>query len=437
MQEKSNQIFQLDWECDLQHIPEPTAYLLKDQFSDPTSERDYRKYPLVQADPTDRICFSKSVLGKCEHRSNKLIWMSTLDRYLRQYYLLARQREEIEGDHIRMRKILVPYQVHEEYLDYLSRRNKNPICYDIRLFEQAKGETTEDEKYLFYNAPRFACGSFLNHICRSIYTRKNADNNRYSLFSDGLKFELYGIEDFIPSFELVDYFEHEMTTGVSLSIEIASVLLEFEDDELRHSAWSAFCDKVLPRIIHSQLFFTRNTIARNFFQQILMEKKINDYRWYPEGAETDAKGMLNRALSHTDLIWSNPEQLYYKSSEKKEKLTVPRGNIYPSRIEVPDGQIDDALKHLWSLLSIVTQPFDLCYRGDTNANRVYENKHLAVFCNPEHNHVKRYLDELVNAVNSRDGMKNLEEGKKYSTPRKRDREHSMFRMVHSTVRKMI
>lgn len=435
MDEKKNPIFELNWEHDLQHIQEPAAYLLSDQFSDIESQTDYRKYPLVQADPEDKICFSKKILGKYEHRSNKLIWMSTLDRYLRQYYLLARKKEEIEYDHIRMQRVRIPYYVHDEYLDYLTRRNKYPVCYDIRFFEQVIGETPKDVEFLFYNIPRFAGSSYLNHICHSIYTRKNADDDRYSLFSDGLKFSLQGIENFIPSFGLVDYFEHEMTTGLSLSIEIASVLLEFKDDGLRQKAWVAFCEKVLPRIIHSQLFFTRNTVARHFFQQILMEQQINDYRWHPEGVGSDMKGVQNRALSHTELIWSEQEFLSYNFSKKK--TSVFRGNIYPPRIKVPAEQIDEALEHLWMLLSIVTQPFNLCYYGENKVMDVKESKHLAVFCNPNHKNVQKYLDDLTELVATRDQMENLKRGEKYPMPRKRDNAHTTFRMVHSAVRKMI
>lgn len=428
MQERSNPIFQLDWEYDLQHVQEPAAYLPSD---------NYKKYPLIQADPTDKLCFSKEILGKSEHRSNKMIWMSTLDRYLRQYYLLARQREENECNHILLQKIMVPHQVHEEYLDYLTRRNKYPICYDIKLFEQVTGKTPEDIKFVFYNIPRFAGGSYLNYICHAIYTRKNADDDRYSLFTDGLKFRLHGIGDFIPSFELVDYFEHEMTTGLSLSIEIASVLLEFKDDGLRNWAWNAFCEKVLPRIIHSQLFFTRNTVARHFFQQILMEEKRNDYRWYPETTRSDTNEVLNRALSHTELIWSEYELIDCKSKDRNKKRGLLRGNIYANQIQVPVEQIDDALKHLWSLLSIVTQPFNLCYYGDNIANNTSTNKCLAAFCNPQHKHVKKYLDDLNKCVNNWDAMENIEKGEKYPMPRKRDKAHNIFRMVHSVVRKMI
>ena len=86
---------------------------------------------------------------------------------------------------------------------------------------------------------------------------------------------------------------------------------------------------------------------------------------------------------------------------------------------------------------MVTQPFNLCYHGNNKTKEINESTHLAVFCNPNHKNVQKYLDDLSECVAMRDQVEDLGRGKKYPIPRKRDNAHTIFRMVHSAVRKMI
>jgi hypothetical protein len=206
----------------------------------------------------------------------------------------------------------------------------------------------------------------------------------------------------VENFTLIDYIYHEMYTGISLSIEITAVLLEFEDEILAEEALKAFQKHALKDIVFSPMLFTRICAARHFFQQILMEKMVDQYGWTSleksvQDEERQWKQRVNRACAHI-------------------------GSAYkPVLCYVQDLEIDEALMHLTMLITKMKQPVDLF-------GYVNNPEHgLAVFCNPNHKNAKFFLDEL----------KTGQEQKLQKDRRSSRREIRLFRKVHEMVRKAI
>lgn len=173
------------------------------------------------------------------------------------------------------------------------------------------------------------------------------------------------------------------------------------DKNLWKKAFDDFCKMALPQIVKSDMLFTRNSVARCFFQQIYLEQVICMYEWngkekYNWQLEDCWKKQISRALSHGEILRTLPYQ--------------------PA---VPDDQIEDSMAHLWDLLSAMETPVNL-------AKYIKKPTHgLAVFCNPKHEYVSRFLEELGN----------LSAGN--ATRVLKPRERKKFEMVHQAVKEAI
>lgn len=423
-----------DWEKDVQSAFEPPSYTVQPRKVNPTDPKDDRywtvggdSYRLVQADPNDILHISDPVSGEHHYHVNKMIWMNTIDRYIFQYMKLVKKQH---GD--KKKAVEVPDAVINKLHDYLeaSDSRKKPRPHFIQL---PKLDSVIEENKVCDRAevPSFAPASYLNAVCRWVLSHSNSTDKQSSMYYDGIVLRLAdpkegSVVDFVPSFTLADYVEHELLTGISLSIEITAVLLEIKDDELRKAALEAFCtkpvkileistyaEKVKPLktiplmtpldiCVRSQCFFTRNAAARSFFQQIIMEKSVQIYEW---------KG-LNNAVSKSLL------------EEDTVQRAISHLNILIPNVGwefVPDNQIQEAIDQIYMMLSQVTIPVNLPDYVKNPQNG------LAAFCHPKHKNVNLFLNEL----DTKDRKRITE------IPRCRTNAHEWFKKVHSAVKASI
>lgn len=227
-----------------------------------------------------------------------------------------------------------------------------------------------------------------------------------SLFYDGLIFRMEDFPDFDIKFNLEDYVMHEYFTGLSLSIEISAILLEFENEALRNRAFLEFRDKMLPEIVRCPYLFTRNSVARLFFQQILLECENRAYQWNAP--------RISKTFSGAE--WDN---LIQRATKCKSML----GSM-PSAI-VKNCELNDAIAHLESLIVQVQAPVNV-FEYVQNASHG-----LALFCHSEHKYVDFFQNELKNETKEIKKDKTID----YSNVRvSGSKEHRIFQNVHRCVR---
>ena len=411
----NNPVLEFNWEKDIRETPEPqkNVYLNAPNASSFLTDTVWNpwlagveSHELVQADPQDIISFNEPVMGEVCFQANKMIWQRTIDKYLYQYFRLSEQREQGE---VKWMSIDLPPNISEKYYSFnrtSSKRKQHKFFTANLQYFKACNYKIEKKELSEFSVPRYLGPCYLNQCCRDFSTKANATALKSSLYYDGLVFrseEDYGVVDFIPPFQLEDYIYHEYLTGLSLSIEITAVLLEIEDVSLRNKAFDAFCDKALKEIVRSHLIYTRNTVARHFFQQIIWERTSLRYRWkgykYVAGIPEDQwDGVVERALVHLNTLRCSVDFT-----------------------DVPYDAIDDSMAHIYSLLSIVKIPVNIpeyvkCPQYG-----------LAAFCHINHNHVRPFLEEL--GVYSNNKVTQI-----YCN---RSEEHMLFRKVHSKVKAMI
>ena len=377
MAEEKNPILEFSWEKDIRPdvrvsrsyaTPKPQTYL-----SDGTPwgvSLDTR--PLFEREEADKLQLKDKQGLERPIKVNILDWSRSLDRYLYQYFLLIETKSmaQTKSDWV---KYDLPDQIAAKLDNYIEakkigRARKLPVTLD--LLEEYAGSG--------YKIPRYFRACYLNQVCRGLAADSTATTSLLAPQQDGVAF-WKNIEGEYPRFEIEDYWLHEKTTGISLTIEISAVFLEVgkkhKDDALWDKALETFIRKALPTIVRSPLFFTRNTVARRFFQQILMEQSIpsdqcNQTEISDWQIETYWNELIERATFHLNVLVPNPE-------------------VY----NVPLPQVDEAISHIQKLLASVAEPVNMpAYVNDPKRG-------LAPFCDTRHAKVSYFTDRLYISKN--------------------------------------
>lgn len=365
-------------------------------------------YPRVQADPTDMVIFSEKVSGSFEHYFHTGLWMNTLDRYLFQYYMLKKQ--QLGG---KMCPIEIPQEFSKKLDNYYStaksKRKPVPPWYQLPRPKTKKSKTSNQE---IWNIPAFAGRAYLNDMARWLFTKADASGKCNELYTDGLLLRVKDSDSedepvptvtIVEDFDLCSYVEHELITGISLSIEITAALLEFEDTDLRKKVFQAFCEDALAVVVGSPLIYSRISAARNFFHQILMECQVQGYQWYSSDRKPAMSGLdWGRMVRHAE-----------------EHVVMLRPNA--PWVSVPENEVEVSLAHIEKLLSMVTMPDNLLEYVKT------PRYGLAAFCHKTHNNINYFLNEL----------KENDKAQITENPRKRTEAHELFMEVHAAVKTAI
>lgn len=410
--ENENPILLFDWDRDVRNTPVPrrAMFNIKPIEGRMIGGLEYEPFFVVQADPGDVVTVAvktkvndkadkEIVVKKCYHM-HPLIWLNTIDEYMNQYCRVYEQlcynRNTEERIEVKIPDLL-HNKLNNQKKEIKSKRKVLGVSADyLRYVGNNASKNVSGERY---QIPKHGASFYLNCLYRDLCTHANAKKQKLALEYDGLKY----IEgDWIPKFSFIDYYWHEAITGISLSIEITAILLEVQKkmciDALWDKAFGDFCEKALPTIVKSRMYFTRNAIARNFFQQIYLEQTIRSYEW--EGNKKNDwenndywEGLINRALIPCGLL-----------------------NRYPYEPDIPETELEQSLAHLWGLLKSMEQPVDF-------SEYIERPTHgLAVFCNPKHEYVSCFLNELGEST----GI-----GKK---DRIKPSERKLFTKVHKAVK---
>lgn len=421
--ERENPIMLFDWEKDTQETPPPKRAIFNIKKSDGLGiGLDYEPLLVVQADPDDIVTVTvkskinkkgnngeerndkqddvEEVLVKKNYHMHPLMWLNTLDEYIYQYCrvyeLLCNKQESLEW---------IEVVIHDTVESKLLNQKK-----ETKNKRKALEVSTDYVKYVRHNAlseagggrykiPKHGAPLYLNCLYRDFCTPANATKKKLELEYDGRKY----IEgDWIPDFSFIDYYWHEAITGIALSIEITSVLLEVQnklhDNELWEKAFDEFCKKALPTIAKSRMYFTRNTIARVYFQQIYLEQTIRSYEW-----GTDEKEWK---ISCADWEENEVGKVYYGWESLIKRALIPCGLLksYPYEPDIPEEELEESLSHLWELLCGIEKPIDFVEYIENPTHG------LVLFCNPAHENVTRFLNELGTGVDAgkKEGIKPYE-----------------------------
>lgn len=374
MGEIKNPVLDFDWKRDLEKVPPPHKGVVQPLMSGQevtegllrgtTNNLNWR----IQKDPKDFLNIQGLGVKIPVHA---LVWKETLDKYLWQYYCLkfAQSESETQDDWI---TVYLPGRIITKLSEYEKKRTEPNAKYMPvnTAFLQIADKNAPNH---YYKTPAIGHACYLNLLFRYLDTRETASNLLLTPQYDGSKY-CSETNYPLPTFELIDYCQHEYTTAISLTIEIASVFVEVRnklyDDLLWDKVFELFSEKVLPRIVQSNLIFTRITVARLFFLQILVEETRKSYEWdvaKPKSEERDKQWeyQINRACSFLDLL-DNP----------------PKPSV------IPADQVEASLAHIESLLGRMDEPIQFAKLHSRN------QRGLAIFCNKKHENVKYYLDCL-------------------------------------------
>jgi len=370
-----------DWKTDLQDAPVPQSHYIEQQPMTYLSGGTpygfaHTDYMLVQRNPNDYIELENGT-EKTVINVHANAWKYTIDRYLNQYIHLRNLQDMYLGK-LGYAKISFPNNVMEKYLNNrrASKSRKKELFLELTDFERLDkdGEASKNS-YLF---PKLGIAACLNLFCQSLGTRPNATAEILTPRHDGICFEMENVDNFVPAFGIEDYYFHECFTGISLSIEITSILLEVSQKEPDKVLWSnvfdAFCKKALPTIVSSSSLFTRNTVARLFFEQILLELTVNSYQW------TDS----------TKPSWEDKK--YWNELIDRASFHLKKLENIPPCYDVEKGQIDSELAYIKALLSEMKFPVDLVSYSNNPTHG------LVAFCNEKHKYVADFVKELTNLV---------------------------------------
>ena len=377
MEQEKNPVLEFSWEKDIRPdvrvsrsyaIPKPQTYL-----SDGTPWGvSLDTCPLFEREEADKLQLKDKQGLERPIKVNILDWSRSLDRYLYQYFLLIETQSmaQTKSDWV---KYDLPDQIAAKLDNYMEakkigRARNLPVTLD--LLEEHAGSG--------YKIPRYFRAWYLNQVCRGLAADSTATTSLLAPQQDGVAF-WKNIEGEYPRFEIEDYWLHEKTTGISLTIEIAAVFLEVgkkhKDDALWDKALETFTRKALPTIVRSPLFFTRNTVARRFFQQILMEQSIpsdqcNQTEICDWQDETYWNELIERATFYLNVL-------------------VPNLDVY----DVPLPQVDEAISHIQKLLASVAEPVNMtAYVNDPKRG-------LAPFCDTRHAKVSYFTNRLDTSKN--------------------------------------
>lgn len=317
----------------------------------------------VQADPKDIFEFYNGIAGKRKYRVTKELWRYTIDTYLFHYYQISQQRDE--GSDF---KLFLGDKLYSAYDNYTanSGTSKKRFYVDMDYFKLV----TEGSEQSYFTTPKFTAATYLNMLFRTLFCRSDSYKQKQTVYYDGLSVRNTAARALLPKFSIEDYMEHEYQTGISLSIEITAVLLEFSDKGIMENALDIFAEQILPQIVKSPLIYTRNAVARSFFQQILMELEIHRYRW----SENE------NSLQFSDSEW---DAVIKRAIMQCNVLSPP---IYT--ISVPVEQQQGTLEHLQGLFAKLKKPVNIVEYVE---KPIYG---LAAFCVPDHTNVNYFLEKL-------------------------------------------
>lgn len=372
---------------------------------------------LIQSDPLDKIVLESANYGWKESPMSLSLWMRSIDLLLYDYFLLAKRKGNEE--------IIVnfPVGVHETYINTKNAGSSSGKNLCFRPGTVVPGQVVFNQYTVPYRICAWGPSSYVNQLSRILFLPSNSSDKHASLFHDGLKFRLGdGKPDYVPKFKLEDFIIHELQTGISLSIEIASILLEFDDRQLRNRALKVFCQQALPIVVKSPFIYSRITASRLFFQQILfVTTEFGNNSHYAhslrDGSSVYWKQLINLALSHISQL-TTTAGYYPVSGQGYVQFSSPLNHDVST---VPDDKIEVAMCADIEDLSQIKYPL--------NVKEILENPDgiLAVFCQSAHKNVSSYLQLLA-------------EDKAINLPiprRSRSQEHLLFQSVHKQVRQAI
>ncbi len=376
----SESVFMFSWHTDIKHIgiqfgerqsPIPISWIAR---LPPIAE------PMVQIDPDSYIQLSKKVRNKEKWFPTLEVWLKSIDRYLCQYFHLVEQRY-----HGANRDICVAEQGLLGKLENYerSRTTKKELyipeaMYPHKIRGKCMPGSIELRTQYFCNA------SILNLYLKSVCSRTAPSQENFVYFT-GTRFAHDEAVPLIGNFEIEDYIMHERLTAISFSIELTAALFEIKDLELRDAVFNEMKKELLIQLLYSPLIFTRIGIARNFIHEIQIQYTIWEHQLVSQGVET---------FYESD-IWEEIVTRALFSRQVVSSCLLPGVDIYPKGYicDVLDEELEDAIAHLKSLLAMVVEPVNIV---EYAKNPQYE---MVAFCNPEHEHVKYFLNKLVEARN--------------------------------------
>ena len=262
---------QYNWEQDIKNaLPPPSVSYDPAEYTPEELNRSFnyklgQPYCLVTADPNDSIILMNDLGMTTEYPAHCNVWQNTIDHYLCEYYMLSRKKY---GESVV--SCILTDKMQEKlrnYIDAASDRQKS-LPQNIHLGNRR--ELNQDSTCFLL--PAFAPAEYRNQFYRWIDTFAKAPKRVSSIEYDGLPFVRSGCKTAFP-FTIIDYIEHEYQTGVSLSIEVTAILLEIKPVH-RDEVLDAFVQNAMPAIIRCPYLFTRNTVARQYIQQIIMERYL-------------------------------------------------------------------------------------------------------------------------------------------------------------------
>lgn len=331
-------------------------------------------YLSVQSDPRDIIKLKSGVAEKQKYRAHALLWGNTLDKYICQYAYLMELLSTNVNDRIMVALSVKTVERILKHLEDEESGNAKKLEVETRYVHYHKNEDATEGSC--FSSPRIGSALYWEYFYRSLYTSPKATKLRLTLSYDGRRCSRKNAGDDLPVFCLEDYYWHEMASAISLTIEIAAILMEvyeaYQDKKFWDRVWQAFCEKALPAIVQSPLVFTRNTVARNFFQQILIEHTIHSYQL------------------HDDYVYYWESASYWNELIEHATEHIKHLKLAYNPADIPTEQIATSCTHIMNLLSAVDAP--------VNIPKYIKNPRygLALFCNPKHRYVDDYLHNLQN-----------------------------------------
>lgn len=249
-----------------------------------------------------------------------------------------------------------------------------------------------------YSLNHYDAAAMLNHRFQWLRTQPNEKSAVNNIRFHGVPTDFAERYDDIekkeetfkfPKFRFQDYVTHEKITGLSLSIEISSALLEFENQELMKKAWEMFCShafiegkSMLSWVVFSDELCSRASLARMYLLSI--RDRYDCSQFGDEPIEIDMSMILQNSFipSSRRLSWASiPNRLSAEDprrivSRNKEEMVCEKACAQ-------------------RVLSAIEEPFHF---DDLFLERSYEELRpedghitLAVFCNPQHKYVKEYI----------------------------------------------
>ena len=389
----------------------------------------------VEADPQDvlKLQFSdKSIVTKPMYCT---AWMRSLDYLLYRHMTLTLQKYSRKNI-----TVLVPPSLHKKCENYDDRSNgkkKHTFTFLPKYLSQPATHTKSINNYDYYVFQTSCCyePALLNLFAHEIFTRSDNQKWREDPRRDALIWtdKSHGANA-IANYGLESFIAHELLTGISLTTEITSALLEI-DENIREAAFKKFCKTALNDVVRLPFPFARASAARDYFFQINLDFATEKYRWRRNYSDAWEQEVLERssliATRHIQLLEKTsftPERPYYfwDSDASDSKIQQPYyfGPTYDMSFPKTNDpyQIDTYLHQIDTYLKAAISPLDWGRICDAPRGN------LVVFTNPNH----KYIPLL---------MRYLETGfldKEYNgdkLPMNFDEFKSLFKTVHNNIKK--